>query len=722
MDALTAQVQSRLMESQRDPVMQALRLAAIVEGSDDAIVSKDTNGIITSWNRAAERMFRWTAEEAIGQSIRLIIPPDRQSEEDMVLARIRRGERVEPFETVRCRKDGERFDVSVSISPIRTADGRIVGASKIARDITEWKRTTRALQDARAEQAELRRRLAGIIDASGALLQSPRLDDVLPAILAVSRQVLTADGVAVWYLDAHAWRVAAAHGLSDAFTSVVLDEQAGPDLGDGVLMLESITDARFGSRLDVYARERIESMLLVPLRAGDGMRATIAFYFRTRQQFGLVERETAAALGRLSSVAIATASLYDAQRRRRIEAAFFAETGSILAGTPDLREALRHLVDRVVPAFADACAVHLVGEVDGIELVAEAGQGGPGRAEGMLRAQAGEADDLFSVDRVIRTSTGMTVDRFGAPGYAGYAEVRIAMGRALGQPSIACVPLVAHGRTLGALTLLATASGRGAPRPDLAFVQDLAYRVALSVDSMLSYEDARTANRLKDDFLANLSHELRTPLNAIRGYAQMLMKGAVAEDRKGRAYEVLDKNASALSQIVDDVLDTARITAGKLQLHSSSVALEPIVRHSVETVQPAADAKGVTVGLESEAGLPDVSGDPDRLQQVFWNLLSNAVKFTSRGGRVDVRLICHDGLCEVAVRDTGIGIDRRVLPHVFERFRQGDGRFVREYGGLGLGLAIARQLVEMHGGSIVAESDGPGQGATFRVTLPALSS
>ena len=186
------------MDSQPESLIQALRLAAIVEGSDDAIVSKNVDGIIMSWNAAAERMFGYQAEEVIGKSIRIIIPPDRQSEEDVVLGRIRLGERVEHFETVRCRRNGERFDVSITVSPMRTPDGRIIGASKIARDISERKRTERALAEARAGQADLRRRLTTIIDASSALLLSPRVDDVLQAILVVAREVLPADAVAVW--------------------------------------------------------------------------------------------------------------------------------------------------------------------------------------------------------------------------------------------------------------------------------------------------------------------------------------------------------------------------------------------------------------------------------------------------------------------------------------------------------------------------------------------
>ena len=194
----------------------------------------------------------------------------------------------------------------------------------------------------------------------------------------------------------------------------------------------------------------------------------------------------------------------------------------------------------------------------------------------------------------------------------------------------------------------------------------------------------------------------------------------MAEEKKTRAYEVLDKNAGALTQIVEDVLDISRIISGKIRLELQPVTLAPIIIHSIETVQPGADAKGVQVAVRPRRG-PSVAGDADRLQQVFWNLLSNAVKFTPREGHIVVRVILNNGLCEVIVADDGAGIDAKFLPHIFERFRQGDSRYGREHGGLGLGLAIARQIVEMHGGTITAESKGAGHGSTFRVVLPALS-
>ena len=241
---------------------------------------------------------------------------------------------------------------------------------------------------------------------------------------------------------------------------------------------------------------------------------------------------------------------------------------------------------------------------------------------------------------------------------------------------------------------------------------------SVALENARMYMSVQEANRLKDDFLASLSHELRTPLNAILGYARMLRTGVVAPDKQRRAIDTIERNATSLTQIVEDVLDISRIVSGKIRLTVQPVDFPPIVRSAVDAIGPAADAKGVRLESVLDPDATPISGDPDRLQQVLWNLLSNAVKFTNRGGRVQVRLARVESHVEVTVSDTGIGISPEFLPHVFERFRQADAAITRERGGLGLGLAIARQLTEMHGGTIEAASGGVGHGSTFSVKLP----
>lgn len=243
---------------------------------------------------------------------------------------------------------------------------------------------------------------------------------------------------------------------------------------------------------------------------------------------------------------------------------------------------------------------------------------------------------------------------------------------------------------------------------------------SVALENSRLYDEAQTANRTKDEFLAVLSHELRTPLNAIVGYSRLLRGGLLTADKAARGLETLERNATWLTQIVEDVLDVSRIVSGKIRLDVQPVELPIIVDNAVATIQPAADAKGVQVQTVVDPRVGPVSGDPDRLQQVVWNLVSNAVKFTPREGRVQVRLERVSSHVELVVSDTGSGIRADFLPYVFERFRQAEAGTTRKTSGLGLGLAIVRHIVEMHGGTVEASSAGEDKGATFRMRLPLL--
>jgi signal transduction histidine kinase len=230
--------------------------------------------------------------------------------------------------------------------------------------------------------------------------------------------------------------------------------------------------------------------------------------------------------------------------------------------------------------------------------------------------------------------------------------------------------------------------------------------------------EAEAANRAKDEFLATLSHELRTPLSAIIGWAELLHSGGLDETTAARAIEAIERNAKSQAQLIEDLLDVSRIITGKLQLNIRPVELIPIMTAAIDVVRPAAEAKAIQLRVILDSTIDPVSGDPDRLQQIVWNLLSNGVKFTPRGGRVEVRLGQIDSKIQIQVSDTGMGIKPEFLPYVFDRFRQADSTSTRAHGGLGLGLAIVRHLVELHGGTVQVESHGEGQGATFIVQLP----
>jgi len=233
--------------------------------------------------------------------------------------------------------------------------------------------------------------------------------------------------------------------------------------------------------------------------------------------------------------------------------------------------------------------------------------------------------------------------------------------------------------------------------------------------------DAEQADRLKDEFLATVSHELRTPLSAILGWSAMLNLGELDEETKRTALTVIERNAKAQADIINDILDVSRIITGKLRIDSRPIELEPTIRAAVESLELAASAKGIKLSFSLDPDPGFVIGDPDRLRQVIWNLVANAIKFTPNNGQAEIRLRRVDSHLELTVSDNGIGISRDFLPHVFERFRQADSSTTRKHGGLGLGLAIVRHLVELHGGSVSVESEGRGKGTLFTVRLPVAS-
>ena len=233
--------------------------------------------------------------------------------------------------------------------------------------------------------------------------------------------------------------------------------------------------------------------------------------------------------------------------------------------------------------------------------------------------------------------------------------------------------------------------------------------------------EADVANSIKDEFLATLSHELRTPLTSILGWSHLLDNGKLDEEAAKRAVETIVRNAEAQKLLIDELLDISRIIIGKLRLDVGPVQLAPMIESIVDGMRPAADARNIQLRTALDQSVDPIFGDPDRLQQVFWNLLSNAIKFTSQGGKVLVRLERADSNLEITISDTGQGIARELLPYVFDRFRQSDSSSSRTHGGLGLGLAIVRQLVELHGGTVSAESPGEGEGSTFKVRLPVRS-
>ncbi|MEG4455392.1 PAS domain S-box protein [Microcoleus sp. N9_A1] len=426
-------------------------------------------------------------------------------------------------------------------------------------------------------------------------------------------------------------------------------------------------------------------------------------------------------------------------RQRSTQTAYFSAQALALLSSAslDYEKALQGLADLTVPGLGDWCCVHLLD------------------ADGSIRLQAVAHSDPSKVALLWQIDRRMPLDPQGRHGVAKvlrtgesklYPEIpewvieAVVPDRELQLVlrsqvlSAICVPLIARGRTLGAISLLCGESGRRCGEGDLVLLQDLARDAAVAIDNARLYREAAEANRIKDEFLGTLSHELRTPLNAILGWAQMLRQRQMSAEKTAVGLETIERNARLQTQMIEDLLDVSRIVSGKVCLKLFPVDLVRIVETAVKALSLDAEARGIELVSFCGEGLSSVRGDATRLQQVVSNLLSNAIKFTPPSGRVEIRL-SEDGepgaaggailsgpslvhSVSIVVSDTGIGISKEFLPLVFDRFRQADSTSTRNYGGLGLGLAIVRHLVELHGGSVWAESPGEGLGSTFRVRLP----
>jgi PAS domain S-box-containing protein len=406
---------------------------------------------------------------------------------------------------------------------------------------------------------------------------------------------------------------------------------------------------------------------------------------------------------------------------------FLAEAGVALTSSLDVGETLSKLVRLAVPTLADWCVIDVldehgrprrlaVGHAPEDQALAE-------QVKGFAPSPEGRSPEA----RLLRPgeSALLVADARERLSDLAEDERHRALLERLGPRSMMVVPIVSRERTLGVMSLLSTTSGRVFARDDLDLAEELGRRAALAVDNARLYrasQDARAgaekANRAKDEFLATLSHELRTPLTPILGWTVMLRSGTLDPAAVHRGLEVIERNVRAQTQLIGDLLDVSRIITGKLRLEVSPIAVVPVVEAGVEAVRSSAEAKEITLGMELPSEMPTIVGDPDRLQQVVWNLVSNAVKFTPQGGRIDVRLRQDGSFLSLSVTDNGKGIEPEFIPHVFERFRQADSTSTRSHGGLGLGLAIVRHLVELHGGTVYAESGGLGEGSTFTVRLP----
>jgi PAS domain S-box-containing protein len=410
----------------------------------------------------------------------------------------------------------------------------------------------------------------------------------------------------------------------------------------------------------------------------------------------------------------------DAEKHRDEAAALSARLGELFTPDADERTILRTLAGIAVPVFADWCTVHLLRDDGTIENVAVVG------------AEESEADATRRLERFSRIAPD-------APLHSALQTARVQLHarvvdeflmehlaadpadgeflRSVGVRSLIVAPIVIRDRAAGAIRFIRTTSGRRYCRRDAALAEDVASRAALAIENARSHSEALASGHSRDIFLATLSHEMRTPLTSILGWTQMLRAAGPASELFGEALHAIEQSANVQQRLIDDLLDVSRIITGKLHLEFAPIAVRDLVGGAIETLAPRAREAGQHIRLSSPDGLT-VYGDATRLRQVLWNLLTNAMKFTPSGGLIEVTTTADEENVTISVRDTGRGIRAEVLPYVFDRFHQASVADRAKHRGLGLGLAIVRNIVERHGGSVEAKSPGEGKGATFSVRLP----
>ncbi|HEX8148760.1 MAG TPA: PAS domain S-box protein [Pyrinomonadaceae bacterium] len=802
--------------------------AAIVESSSEAVIGKTLEGTVTSWNAAAERMYGYTAEEAVGRHISFIVPEELRADLTEILSRLARGERVERAETVRVRKDGSRLDVSLIVSPIRDESGAVVGASTVARDITAQKRGDEERARLALLVAHERGRLKNLVaNVPGIVWEAwGEPDEGSQRIDFVSEHVEQMLGYTVeeWLATPNFWlsivhpedrdRAAAearaifesGRGGTSQFrwvardgrvvhvesqSRVILDERGEPAGMRGVTM--DITERKRGEAVTQFLLE-INEALASAATAGDVMRATAGpvgeFFGVAHCAFVEFDREAETAVIH-----------YD--WRRDADAVGYAGTYAMSEyATGELRRTLISgapvVVNDVATDPRTSQAVENYRRLGiGSFLNTPHVRGGELKfALGVYREEPyGWREDEMRLLRELTARIWTSVERRRAE--EALAENRRLLETVADNATLALFIMderqqcVFMNPAAEELTGFAFAEVRGRPlhyylhhtRPDgtpypleecpidQALPQNMRergeevfvhkdghfYPVAFTaspvreggrpVGTIIEVRDIREeqraerereqviereralraqaeqVNRAKDEFLATLSHELRTPLTPILGWTHMIRSGRLGDAEVAQGVRVIEKNSQSLARLINDLLDMSSILSGKMRIERAPVELGAVVREAAETVRPQADARSVSVEVQTGGLAPAVvSGDRTRLVQVFWNLLHNAVKFSPEGGRVRVRVGALDGTARVEVEDEGAGIPPEFLPHVFERFRQADMATTRAHGGLGLGLALVKSFVEAHGGSVSAESAGEGRGSRFTVALPSVES
>lgn len=621
-----------------------LFLNAAVSSAEDGIICNDLDGNITSWNQGAERLFGYRADEMIRQPVSLLIPPDRRGEEFQILEQVHRGEQIQQYETRWARKDGRIVDLSLTVSPVKDRIGRLIGASKIVREITDRKRFERAERD----QALL----ASIVSSADDAIVTKDLHGVITS----------------WNQGAEKLF---GYTAEEMIGQPVLKLIPPGHRDEEPKILERI---RRGERIEHYESIRVRK---------DGRTVEVSLSISPVRN-------------RMGQVIGASKIARDISERKRWQTAELAQSflGSLIEFADDaiISKNLDGIITSWNPA-AEKLFGYAAKEMIGKPFLMLIPTDHANEEDEILqRIRRGERILHYETKRMRKDGSLIDVSLTVSP-------IKDSLGQIIGASKIA-----------RDITEIKRSQSR--EREILRHSQEAA-RLAVEARAQ-----AEQANSLKDEFLATISHELRTPITSILGWTRLLTTGQLTPERQQKALTTIDRNARSQAQLIEDLLDVSRIVSGKLRVDFKKIDLPAVIAAAVEALRPAAEAKGIRVDSVFRSGAGPILGDAERLQQVVWNLLSNAIKFTPPSGTVRIELQRVESQVELRIADSGIGIDPAFVSHVFERFSQADSSIKRRRGGIGMGLAIVKSLVELHGGVVSVFSEGEGKGTVFTVKLP----
>ncbi|MDQ2643069.1 MAG: PAS domain S-box protein [Myxococcota bacterium] len=696
----------------------------LIESVEDyAIFMLDPGGNVATWNLGAEKIKGYTANEIVGRHFSTFYPEEDRSagRPERALETVRTVGRYED-EGWRVRKDGTRFWANAVITALRDPEGRLRGFAKVTRDLT-------ARRQAEQTELALMREQAARLAAEAAETRVRDSEERYRALSERLELILegVADGITVQDTTGKLLFANTAAARACGFSSRAELMAASP--AEIVARFEMLDERGAAIDASQLPGRRV-------LRGDPPQSAVIRVRDRSSGRESWSRIRASAVLGRDGQPELAINVWHDvtAEHREQRDQAYLAKASAALSSSLDYEAMLSTLANLLVPGLADWCTIHLL-EGERLKNVAIA-HIDPARIALAQRVESRYPPDpsadsgIWKVLRTARSELHELLSDAHLQSGARDAE-HLQILRSIGLRSVLIVPIRIRDTVSGTITLVNAESGRTYDQRDVLLGEELGRRVGVAIENARLYQAsqeatrraenaaarAREASRIKDEFLATVSHELRTPLNAIVGWASLLKNHDTAP-AIAKGIEVIYRNAQAQSKLIEDILDVSRIITGKLRLELKTTDLMTIVKDAIEVIRPSATAKRINVEIvDGETSWPIV-GDPERLQQVVWNLLSNAVKFTEAGGSVRVAVGQENSSLVLSLTDTGRGIEPEFLPYVFDRFKQADSSTTRRVGGLGLGLAIVRHIVELHGGQVQAYSQGAGTGARFSITLP----